>query len=339
MSDSVREGEVTLKERILHLVEAKKLEGEYVTVRFAAKTLEVGQTDIKNNLPDNTRLIPSQNGTLSESKIEIVPEGEVSIAGGDVPAPVSKPKKAKEKKMSDQVLESQEVQVDEDGNPIASAPHGTGGSIDQNTGESVPEAELAVCIVCGNKVRRTTITRRGVCPLCFAQLARNSKLTSKALMEMTDEEFDAIVGNELGNRRSLEEYKASRILSPEEFEERKDGIVPVKVVFAAAKEAGFGPGRVAQAMGGDRFRHEPLGGFGSVWTPFFVGARKAWYFDKAILESFDQLRKPVKEKVVKPKKEKGTKAAGGTKMTPVVEDGSAGIPADQDTAEMASTPS
>jgi hypothetical protein len=77
-------------------------------------------------------------------------------------------------------------------------------------------------------------------------------------------------------------------------------------------------------MGGDRFRHEPLGGFGSVWTPYFIGARKGWFFDEDILNHFDDLTKPVKEKAVKTKT--GGKTAGvgrtgsrGAAMVPVVE--------------------
>jgi hypothetical protein len=172
---------------------------------------------------------------------------------------------------------------------------------------------------------------------------------------MSDEEFEVILGNELGRRQSLVDYKLSRTLTKEQFEAMDPRPIPVKQVFAAAKEAGYGPGRVAQAMGGDRFRHEPLGGFGSVWTPYFYGARNGWHFDPAILEHFDDLKKApkvVKEKVAKADNGKDPTAsrtgARGAKMTPVptstdgtiVGDGKGeeGTPADPDTAAMAATP-
>jgi hypothetical protein len=148
-------------------------------------------------------------------------------------------------------------------------------------------------------------------------------MNATKLESLTDEEFDIVTGEELSRRRHLEEYKASRILTDEQFKAMEGTIIPVKEVFAAAKAAGYGPGRVAQAMGGDRFRHEPLGGFDSVWTPYFVGARKGWYFNIDILNHFDDLAKPVKEKKAK---SAGTRSAGagrkgarGAAMTQVVE--------------------
>lgn len=303
MSDQVQ----TISERIEEFVAAKNAEGEYATVRLTAKALNLKQTEVKDNLPVGAKLLASKNGTLSESQIQLsTGEEEAEIDAATIPTSTESvqqmlPKRERRKKMETEVAE---VQLDENGNPI-------------------PAEEKVICVICGNPVRKNTIVRRGICPLCFRQLAKNVGLNATKLEALTDEEFDAAVGEELSRRRTLEEYKASRVLTNEQFKAMEGSIIPVKEVFAAAKAAGYGPGRVAQAMGGDRFRHEPLGGFGSVWTPYFVGARNSWYFDVKILDHLNDLQKPVKEKKAKSTSGKGTgtsrKGSRGAMMTPVAD--------------------
>jgi len=293
------------------LVAAKNAEGEYVTVRTAAKQLGIKQTDVRPNLPEGATLLPSKNGTLGESRIQLnAGEEEEYVDADTLPTSsndeeevvqVMLPRKTRRVKVE---TEPKVQELDAEGNPI-------------------PEAEKVICTICGNPVRKNTIVRRGICPLCFRQLAKNVGMNATKLESLTDEEFDVVTGEELSRRRHLEEYKQSRILTDEQFKAMEGQIIPVKEVFAAAKAAGYGPGRVAQAMGGDRFRHEPLGGFGSVWTPYFVGARKGWYFDIDILNHFDDLAKPVKEKKAKATGSRsngaGRKGARGAAMTPVVD--------------------
>jgi hypothetical protein len=307
MSDQVQPN---IASQIEALVTAATAEGGYVTVRTAAKQLGIKQTDVRPNLPEGATLLPSKSGTLGESRIQLsTGEEEEYVDADTLPSSTSEdevvhqmlPRKAKRVKVE---TEPKVQELDAEGNPI-------------------PEAEKVICTVCGNPVRRNTIVRRGICPLCFRQLAKNVGMNATKLESLTDEEFDIVVGEELSRRRNLEEYKTSRILTDEQYKSMEGTIIPVKEVFAAAKAAGYGPGRVAQAMGGDRFRHEPLGGFGSVWTPYFVGARKGWFFDVDILNHFDDLAKPIKEKKAKTA---GTRTAGasrkgarGAAMTPVVE--------------------
>lgn len=320
------EQELSLADRIKELTDNTIAEdaNAYLTVKSAARQLDVKQTDVRDNLPEGYGLEPSQNGTLSESRIKPGFTDKVIVTQSEN-VPTAPPKKKEGKKVSDA---QKEVVTSENGEE--------GASVETTAAETV---ELEVCTICGNKVRKSTMTRRGICPLCFAEMSRQSKINQKKLLEMPDEEFLAVVGNEVARRQEMVDYRASRTLTKEEFEERKDGLIPVKELFAAAKEAGIGQGRVASAVGGDRLRHEPVGGFGSIWTPFYYGARNAWYFDNATLENLDQLRRPVKEKA--PKKERAAKGgrteARGAVMTPVADD--EGVPADADTAEMASTPS
>jgi ribosomal protein S14 len=313
MSDQVQP---SIASQIEALVAAKNADGEYVTVRFAAKQLGIKQTDVRPNLPEGATLLPSKNGTLGEFQIKLsTGEEEEYVDVDDVDTlpstdssseeevvQVMLPRKTRRVKVE---TEPKVQELDEEGNPI-------------------PEAEKVICVVCGNPVRRNTIVRRGICPLCFRQLAKNVGFNATKLEGLTDEEFEIVVGEELSKRRSLEEYKASRTLNDEQVKQLTITIIPVKQVFAAAKAAGYGPGRVAQAMGGDRFRHDPLGGRGSVWTPYFVGARKGWFFDEDILNHFDDLAKPVKEKKAKTAGSRATgagrKGARGAAMTPV-EDG------------------
>jgi len=302
----------SIASQIEALVAAKNAEGEYVTVRTVSKQLGIKQADVRPNLPAGATLLPSKNGTIGESRIQLsTGEEEEYVDADTLPSTDSSdeeevvqvmlPRKTRRVKVE---TEPKVQELDEQGNPI-------------------PEAEKVICTICGNPVRKNTIVRRGICPLCFRQLAKNVGMNATKLESLTDEEFDIVTGEELSRRRHLEEYKASRILTDEQFKAMEGTIIPVKEVFAAAKAAGYGPGRVAQAMGGDRFRHEPLGGFDSVWTPYFVGARKGWYFNIDILNHFDDLAKPVKEKKAK---SAGTRSAGagrkgarGAAMTPVVE--------------------
>jgi len=320
--------ESDLANQITELVTRTKAEqGEeaYVTVRNAAKKLGVKQTDIQQNLPSKARLLPSTNGTLSDAKIQLNAVQDGDIDSATIEDAVSnevevvqqmKPRKDKRVKVeTEKVVKEPTYQLDENGNQVL-----------DEAGNPIPVVEesgpTVICAICGNPVRRSTIVRRGICPLCFRQLAKNVGSTAPKLEALSDEEFEAVLGQELGRREQQVALKASRTLTPEQFKSMEGGLVPVKEVFAAAKEAGYGPGRVAQAMGGDRFRHAPLGEFGSVWTPYFYGPRNAWYFDKTILESFDQLAKPVREKKVKAEGADGAtgrKGARGAKMTPVVE--------------------
>jgi len=302
----------SIASQIEALVAAKNAEGEYVTVRTVSKQLGIKQADVRPNLPAGATLLPSKNGTIGESRIQLSTGEEGEYVDADtLPSTDSSdeeevvqvmlPRKTRRVKVE---TEPKVQELDAEGNPI-------------------PEAEKVICTICGNPVRKNTIVRRGICPLCFRQLAKNVGMNATKLESLTDEEFDIVTGEELSRRRTLEEYKAGRILTDEQFKAMEGTIIPVKEVFAAAKAAGYGPGRVAQAMGGDRFRHEPLGGFGSVWTPYFVGARKGWYFNIDILNHFDDLAKPVKEKKAK---SAGTRSAGagrkgarGAAMTQVVE--------------------
>lgn len=306
-------GETSLTDRIRDLINNADNEGEYITVRTAARSLNVKQVEIRDALPDGFQLEAPGNGGLAESKIVLTSAGTSPTVSEE---------------------NSQEVPTEGEDVTIAEALAET---------ESGP---TVICAICGNPVRKSTIVRRGICPLCFRTLAQNVKMTTPKLEAMSDEEFDVVLGNELGRRQKLVDYKTSRTLTKEQFEAFDPKLIPVKEVFAAGKEKGYGPGRVAQAMGGDRFRHEPVGGFGSVWTPYFYGARNAWYFDPAILESFDDLKKPEKpvvEKKTRTAKDPTASRTGvrGAKMTPVpatsVDEGE-GTPADADTAEMAATP-
>lgn len=324
--------ESELSNQIAELVMKEEETGGYLTVRRAAKLLNIKQTEVKDNLPHLAALIPSQNGTLGESRIQLnaLQEGDIDsiyVQDGNVSSepviPFSTevtqsmlPRKSRRVKVeTEKVVKEPVFQLDEDGNQV----------LDEE-GNPIPVVEesgpTVICVVCGNPVRKTSIVRRGICPLCFRQLAKNVGSTAPKLEALSDEEFDVILGQEIGRREAQVQMKKDRTLTAEQFKEMEADLVPVKTVFAAAKEAGFGPGRVAQAMGGDRFRHEPLKGFGSVWTPYFYGPRNAWYFDKAILDSFADLVKPVKEKKAKAADGDGAtgrKGPRGAKMTPVVE--------------------
>ena len=320
-----------LSNQISELVKQREEAGEgYTTVRFAAKKLNVKQTDIRDNLPAYAKLRPASDGTLSQSQIALnaIKEGEIDStiyiqeeASNTEVEEVQQmlPRKSRKVKVeTEKVVKEPVYQLDEEGNQVLDE---EGNPILAPTAET-ESGPTVICAICGNPVRKSTIVRRGICPLCFRQLARNVGMNATKLEALSDEEFDVILGEELGRRAALEDYKKLRTLTPEQFKEREADLVPVKVVFAAAKEAGFGPGRVAQAMGGDRFRHVPLKGFDSVWTPYFAGPRNAWYFDKAILDSFEDLVKPVKEKKAKAEGGDGAtgrKGARGAKMTPVAE--------------------
>lgn len=323
----------TLADQIAALVSERTEGGEYTTVRSAAKKLNVKQTDIKDNLPAGAALSIPTDGTLGNSQILLKAEGDGSedeeeaieqdiAESNEVREQVAK-MLPKRKERVKKVETEKVVALDEEGNPI-------------------PEAEKVVCAVCGNVVRKSSIVRRGICPLCFRQLAKNVGMNATKLEALSDEEFEATLGEELGRRRSQEERKLERTLSEEQFKEMKDNLIPVKELFAAGKAQGYGPGRVAQAVGGDRFRHEPVLGYGSVWTPYFYGARNAWYFDKDILNHWDDLKKPEKVKKEKSASGKtagvGRKGARGAAMTPIMEvDGADSYEDQGDLAEMEET--
>lgn len=321
----------TLAEQIASYVEDATVKGGYATVRSTAKALNVKQTEIRDNIPATHRLDAPGNGGLAESKIllrEAATESESSE--------------------SEETVSDEFVDVSTPDDPMAGTeptPNVTDGTTNAvegegtaTTAEAKDETPRLICEVCGNPVRRTTELVRGLCPLCFRELARQSGLTKPKILALSEEEFTVLKGNTIGVRSDLETYRTSRTLTKEQFEQLKDELIPVKEVFAAAKEKGYGPGRVAQAVGGDRMRHEPRGGRGSVWTPYYYGPRMAWYFDRGILDVLDELkREPKVKKVASEKDPTATrKGARGAKMTPVAEN--EGVPADADTAEMASTP-
>jgi ribosomal protein S14 len=327
--------ELPLADRIRELILEIEAEGDYVTVRKAAKKLDVKQAEIMLNVPDDYKLLPASNGGASEQRFALKSEEDYEVAvsqdiaeSNEVHEQVAKmlPKRKERVKKVEKEAVATEVQYDEEGNPIPQTPEAENG-------------EKVICAICGNPVRKNTIVRRGICPLCFRQLAKNVGMNATKLEALSDEEFEAVLGEENGRRRTQEERKVERTLTAEDFKAREGTLIPVKELFAAGREAGYGPGRIAQAVGGDRFRHDPVGGYGSVWTPYFYGARNAWYFDKDILNHFDDLQKPAK-----PAKEKSTsgktagvgrKGARGAAMTPVVEDDGANP---QDIAEMEETP-
>lgn len=330
----------TLSEQIAKLVTETEAKGEYVTVRSAARTLNVKQTEIRDAIPADMHLEAASDNTLSQSQIKPgapvrgtvvatpdenrgVPATDADSSEAQASAPQnvtadgSEPVGVVKGKAKREPKPKAEPQLDAEGNPI-------------------PEVPREICLVCGNPLRSASETIRGLCPLCFRELVRNSGLTAPKVMALTDEEFLVLVGKETGNRGSLEDYKNSRVLTPEQFETMKEDLIPVKVVFAAGKEKGYGPGRIAQAVGGDRFRHEPRGGFGSVWTPYFVGPRKMWYFDKTILDVLDELKKEPKTKKTKATAEGGDGetvegnvtrlGARGGKMKPVEDDETNEVP-------------
>jgi len=323
--------ESSLANQIAELVKQRESQGNHTTINNAAKKLNVKGAEIAANVPFGYKLQPSSNGDFGGQRfVEKTAADDEAIT---LPANSNieevevvqqmKPRKDKRVKVeTEKVVKEPTYQLDENGNQVLDE---AGNPIPVESGPTV------ICAICGNPVRRSTIVRRGICPLCFRQLAKNVGSTAPKLEALSDEEFEVVLGQELGRREEQVALKASRTLTAEEFKEREGTLVPVKEVFAAAKEAGYGPGRVAQAMGGDRFRHAPLGEFGGVWTPFFYGPRNAWYFDKEILNSFDQLAKPVKEKKVKAEGDSdgatGRKGARGAKMTPVVEDETQEAPA------------
>ena len=325
--------ESSLANQIAELVKQRESQGNHTTINNAAKKLNVKGAEIAANVPFGYKLQPSSNGDFGGQRfVEKTAADDEAIT---LPANSNieevevvqqmKPRKDKRVKVeTEKVVKEPTYQLDEDGNQVL-----------DEAGNPIPVVEesgpTVICAICGNPVRKSSIVRRGICPLCFRQLSKNVGSTAPKLEALSDEEFEVVLGQELGRREEQVALKASRTLTAEEFKEREGTLVPVKEVFAAAKEAGFGPGRVAQAMGGDRFRHAPLGEFGGVWTPFFYGPRNAWYFDKEILNSFDQLAKPVKEKKVKAEGDSdgatGRKGARGAKMTPVVEDETQEAPA------------
>jgi len=325
--------ESSLANQIAELVKQRESQGNHTTINNAAKKLNVKGAEIAANVPFGYKLQPSSNGDFGGQRfVEKTAADDEAIT---LPANSNieevevvqqmKPRKDKRVKVeTEKVVKEPTYQLDEDGNQVL-----------DEAGNPIPVVEesgpTVICAICGNPVRKSSIVRRGICPLCFRQLAKNVGSTAPKLEALSDEEFEVVLGQELGRREEQVALKASRTLTAEEFKEREGTLVPVKEVFAAAKEAGYGPGRVAQAMGGDRFRHAPLGEFGGVWTPFFYGPRNAWYFDKEILNSFDQLAKPVKEKKVKAEGDSdgatGRKGARGAKMTPVVEDETQEAPA------------
>lgn len=314
MSDAVESTELTIADRIRELLIEETANGaEYVTVRTAATKLKIKQAEVLDNIPEDYKLLPSPNSQVQNQRFALKTEEDYEVAiaqdvaesneiHGEQVAKMLPKRKERVKKVETEKV----VELDAEGNPIPQ----------EEAGEKV------ICAVCGNPVRKSSIVRRGICPLCFRQLAKNVGQTAPKLEALSDEEFEAILGEENGRRRTQEERKVERTLTAEQFKEKADNLIPVKELFAAGKEQGYGPGRVAQAVGGDRFRHDPVGGYGSVWTPYFYGARGAWYFDKDILNHWDDLKKP--EKVAKTKSTKGATAgrtgARGAVMTPVVED-------------------
>jgi hypothetical protein len=305
----------TLADQIEAVIVEQLQTEEYITIRTVAKKLNIKQMGVSNNIPAGYKMLPAANGGLSEARI--VPKTEQDyedivsqdiIESEEVHEQVAKmlPKRERKKKVEQETVA--EIQYDEEGNPIPQE----------------EAAEKVICAICGNPVRKSSIVRRGICPLCFRQLAKNVGMNATKLEALSDEEFEVVLGEELGRRRTQEERKVERTLTADQFKDMGDQLIPVKELFAAGKAKGYGPGRVAQAVGGDRFRHEPIGGYGSVWTPYFVGARNAWYFDKAILDELDKLAKPVREPKAKSTSGKtagvGRKGARGAEMTPVVED-------------------
>jgi hypothetical protein len=295
-----------ISDRIEGLLAETGSAGElYLTVRAISKKLGIKQQEVIDNLPPSAVSSASHSGALGEYRISLVEdqeeeEDEYGVNVGEGEDEEWDPNSDEEDEMSEEVEvvdnpeETQEVDAVEE-TPAAETP----------AAEVPAEEEREVCIVCDSKVRSTTETVRGMCPLCLRQFVKNSGLSMKAILALSLEEFDAAVTAERASRGNLAEYKTSRILTKEEFESMKDTLIPVKELFAAAKAAGYGQGRVAQAVGGDKFRHEPVGGFGSVWTPYFYGPRVAWYFDRDILNHFDDLKKA--PKVVKEKKARKTK--------------------------------
>jgi hypothetical protein len=296
--------ESDLANQIVELIKNREANGNHTTVSIAARKLNVKAKEVSDNVPTGYKLLPSSNGDHGGQRFAEKTAADDELAEAiTLPANSNieevevvqqmKPRKDKRVKVeTEKVVKEPTYQLDEEGNQVL-----------DEAGNPIPVVEesgpTVICAICGNPVRKSSIVRRGICPLCFRQLAKNLSTTAPKLEALSDEEFEIVLGDELGRREALKDYKTSRTLTAEEFKEREADLVPVKEVFAAGKEAGYGPGRVAQAMGGDRFRHEPLGGFGSVWTPYFYGPRSAWYFDKSILESFSELAKPVKEKKVK----------------------------------------
>lgn len=334
MSDTVESTELSLPDRIRELIIEMEATGEYVTVRTASKKLGVKLTDVTDNIPDDYKLLADPKSQVQNQRFALKTEEDYEVEEAAISQDIAEsnvvhadeqvakmlPKrKERVKKVETEKVVEPTFQLDEEGNQVLDE---AGNPI---LVEVVPEAERVICAVCGNPVRASTIVRRGICPLCFRQLAKNVGMNATKLEALSDEEFEAILGEENGRRRTQEERKTERTLTAEQFKEMGENLIPVKELFAAGKVEGYGPGRVAQAVGGDRFRHDPVGGYGSVWTPYFYGARNAWYFDKDILNHWDDLKKP--EKAPKEKKASNGKTAGvgrkgarGAAMTPVVED-------------------
>jgi len=307
---------ISLSDRIRELILEMEANGDYVTVRTAAKKLNAKQADILTFVPKDYKLLPASNGGAAEQRFALKTEEDYEIDEAAVEQDITESNEVRGEEQVAKMLPKRERKKKVETEAVVKEPE-----LDAE-GNLIPEKEKVICAVCGNPVRKSTIVRRGICPLCFRQLAKNVGQTAPKLEALSDEEFETILGEENGRRRTQEERKVERTLTAEQFKEMEANLIPVKELFAAGKEEGYGPGRVAQAVGGDRFRHDPVGGYGSVWTPYFYGARNAWYFDKDILNHWDDLKrpeKPVKEKSTRPAGV-GRKGARGAEMVPVVGD-------------------
>lgn len=296
-----------LTDRIKDVIEQQNQKGEYATVRFISKKLGIKMKDVIENLPPNAVQIPSNSGALGEYRIRLSSDAE------DTPvANVNQAQAKKEEKepMEEQVVENVQEEKGEITAEVEGAVQGNGtgeGAEQPKAKRPVPDPDRPTCIVCEDKMRTGTQGIRGVCPLCFQQMSRDSGRSQKEIEELPEEEFQGLLNSARQQRQALQDLMESRKLTPEEFIARKDDLVTIGHVVQVARSMGIGVSRVVKATGGDQMRHEPES---LLWTPYYVGGRMARYLDREVLNHLEEIRPQPKPKKEKKASEGGKRGRG-----------------------------
>jgi hypothetical protein len=171
----------TLTDRITVYVQEMNAKGEYATIRATAKALGVKQPEVRDNLPSGSKLEAGSNNTLSESRIILSSPKEEESESEDMQGLVRE--QEEQQQQFEDVPAEDVAQELADGAEEGTSPAAAVGEGDEGEEDTSPRA---VCIICGNPVRRTTELIRGICPLCFRELARNSKLTRPKIMDISE---------------------------------------------------------------------------------------------------------------------------------------------------------
>jgi len=204
--------ESDLANQIVELIKNREANGNHTTVSIAARKLNVKAKEVSDNVPAGYKLLPSSNGDHGGQRFAEKTAADDELAEAiTLPANSNieevevvqqmKPRKDKRVKVeTEKVVKEPTYQLDEEGNQVL-----------DEAGNPIPVVEesgpTVICAICGNPVRKSSIVRRGICPLCFRQLAKNLSTTAPKLEALSDEEFEIVLGDELGRREALKEYK------------------------------------------------------------------------------------------------------------------------------------